>query len=85
MRSSSTGSPSFLASDPMAGFMAQGRPLYVRLPSGAMAMLPPSRATRRQVFTARMSVTCFLMGMGATRYCMIRAGRPAENRSSEAT
>ena len=74
-----------MTSGTMDAPMCPVRPLYVRLPSGAMAMLPPSRATRRQVFTARMSVTCFLMGMGATRYCMIRAGSPAENRSSEAT
>ena len=47
-------------------------------------MVPPSFATRRQVFTARMSVACFLMGMGATTYSMARARGPMENRSSEA-
>ena len=48
-------------------------------------MVPPSRATRTQVLTAFMSVTDFLMGMGATICSIARDTQPFENRSSDAT
>lgn len=42
------------------------RPLNVRFPSGAMAIVPPSFATLMQFMTERISVVCFRIGMGAT-------------------
>ena len=41
-------------------------------------MLPPSRATRMQFFTACRSVVCFLMGMGAKRHRITLETQPME-------
>ena len=73
------------ASMAMAGFMYSVLPVYVRFPSGARAMVPPSLATRRQFITAERSAVCFLMGMGARKKRSSEEIQPSEKISSVAT
>ena len=60
-------------------------PEYVRFPSGAMTMVPPSLATRRQVLTALRSVVDFTIGIGATENRRSEEMKPFEKMSSDAT
>ena len=71
--------------DAIAGFMYSVFPLKVRFPSGESANVPPSFITRKQFNTARASVACFLMGMGAIAHSNSLDTLPFENKSSLAT
>ena len=77
-------SATYLARDAIEGFMYSVLPLKVRLPSGAMAIVPPAAAIRIQVLIAVISNVCFFMGIGATKYLISEESQPIENRSSEA-
>ena len=66
----------------MASFMYPVLPLKVRLPSGDNAIVPFSFFTRIQVSTARASVACFLMGIGANAQRNNLDTQPLENKSS---
>ena len=67
MRYKTTGSPSFLASGTIEADMFPVLPLYVLLPSGAIASVPPSLTMRMHFKIAETSFVPLIIGTGAAR------------------